>query len=214
MTYLNLVNAVLLRLRESSVDSVDENTYSLMIGQLVNDAKKIVEESWMWSAQRETLTVLTVGGTQTYSLTGSANNIIVESVSYAAGPWFLSERSKTWLIKNKFSTTMQTAPQFYIFDGVDSNGDSKVSFYPIPDDVYSIDFEVFQREAELSADDDVTLIPSQPIIMLALALAARERGEVGGQTAAELFAVAHQSLGDAIALDNSKNDTALDWNYA
>jgi hypothetical protein len=42
-TRLQLVNAVLRRLREPEVDSVDENSYSKLIGDIVNDAKKLVE---------------------------------------------------------------------------------------------------------------------------------------------------------------------------
>ena len=42
MTYLNLVNNVLRRLREDEVSSVTDNTYSKMVGDFVNDAKKMV----------------------------------------------------------------------------------------------------------------------------------------------------------------------------
>jgi hypothetical protein len=42
-------------------------------------------------------------------------------------------------------------------------------------------------------------------------MAARERGEVGGQTAAELFALANVYLSDAIAWDASLNDLDNIW---
>jgi hypothetical protein len=58
MTYLNLVNNVLRRLREDEVSSVQDNTYSKMVGDFVNDAKKFVESAWDWSALRTTLTGL------------------------------------------------------------------------------------------------------------------------------------------------------------
>ena len=54
MTYLNLVNNVLRRLREDEVSSVTDNTYSKMVGDFVNDAKKMVEDAWDWSALRTT----------------------------------------------------------------------------------------------------------------------------------------------------------------
>ena len=50
MTYLNLVNNVLRRLREEEVTSVSSSTYGKMVGDFVNDAKRIVEDSWDWSA--------------------------------------------------------------------------------------------------------------------------------------------------------------------
>lgn len=43
MTFLQLVNKVLVRLREDTVSSVDENSYSQLIGEFVNDAVKEVE---------------------------------------------------------------------------------------------------------------------------------------------------------------------------
>jgi len=62
MTYLELVNGVLRRLRENQVSAVDQNPYSLLIGDLVNDAKRIVEDAWDWSALRTTLTITTTAG--------------------------------------------------------------------------------------------------------------------------------------------------------
>jgi hypothetical protein len=41
MTYLNLVNNVLRRLREDEVSNVSESTYSAMVGDYVNDAKDL-----------------------------------------------------------------------------------------------------------------------------------------------------------------------------
>ena len=39
-TYLDLVNDVLVRLREAQVSSVSQNGYSSLIGALINDAKR------------------------------------------------------------------------------------------------------------------------------------------------------------------------------
>ena len=41
MTYLQLVNSVLRRLRENEVDTVPETSYSVLIGDFVNDAKQL-----------------------------------------------------------------------------------------------------------------------------------------------------------------------------
>ena len=43
MTYLDLVNNVLRRLREDEVSSVSESSYSKLVGDFVNDAKQFVE---------------------------------------------------------------------------------------------------------------------------------------------------------------------------
>ena len=69
MTYLNLMNNVLRRLREEEVTSVTATTYSKMVSDYINDAKKMVRKSNDWSALRETLTISTTASDNTYSLT-------------------------------------------------------------------------------------------------------------------------------------------------
>ena len=49
MTYLNIVNNVLRRLREDTVTTISANTYSAMVGDFINDAKQLVENAWDWS---------------------------------------------------------------------------------------------------------------------------------------------------------------------
>ena len=55
MTYLNIMNNVLRRLREEEVNSVNDSTFSKMAGDFINDAKTVVEQAADWSALRETI---------------------------------------------------------------------------------------------------------------------------------------------------------------
>jgi len=71
MTYLDLVNNVLRRLREDEVTTVNANVYSRMVGDFINDAKNMVQNAWDWSQLRSTLTITTAADDYTYSLTGS-----------------------------------------------------------------------------------------------------------------------------------------------
>jgi hypothetical protein len=50
----------------------------------------------------------------------------------------------------------------------------------------------------------VLKVPYNPVVQLAFAMALRERGETGGQSASEQFAVADTILSDAIAFDANK----------
>lgn len=50
MTYLEIVNKVLKRLRETQVTTIDYSEYSSLISEFVNDAKNEVEDAWNWSA--------------------------------------------------------------------------------------------------------------------------------------------------------------------
>ena len=68
MTYLELVNDVLVRLRESTVTTVGETTYSSLIGKFVNDAKRQIEDSFNWNVLSTTVTITTVANTSSYSI--------------------------------------------------------------------------------------------------------------------------------------------------
>ena len=210
MTYLNLVNNVLRRLREDTVTTVTNNTYSTMVGDFVNDAKEIVESAWDWSALRTTsgspLTITTSSGDFTYSLTGSGDkgkvlNLINDTsnlmMQYHPQNWF----DDKFLIQNPASG----APEYYTYNGVDTNGDTQIDVYPKPDGVYSLKSRIVIRKTTLSSDSDTLAIPSQPVIHLAVALLARERGETGGTSTAEYFSIADKHLSDAVALDAQKH---------
>ncbi len=206
MTYKDLVNNVLRRLRETEVTSVQTNSYSKLIGDLVNDAKDLVENSWDWSALRTTLTITTTSGVFNYSLTGSQNNIkelnVLNDTSnlpmiYQTNNWFDSQ----FLLGNPVSG----APVYYTYNGVDTDGDTLIDIYPKPDAVYSLRFNCALRNGDLSADTDTIKIPAMPVMHLAVAFAARERGETGGTSTQEYFAMANKYLSDAIAMDAARH---------
>ena len=94
---------------------------------------------------------------------------------------------------------------YYTFSGVDGSGDTQVTVYPTPDASYSLRFDLIARENALSNDTDTTAIPANPIVHIAVALLARERGETGGTTAQDYFTIADRHLSDEIALDAYKN---------
>jgi hypothetical protein len=206
MTYLQLVNKVLTRLREDNVSTVNQTTYSALIGELVNDAKRYVEDSWDWSALRTTLTVTTTADIFNYVLTGSGNRAKMLDVINDTSNFFIEYKDAHWF--NKAFLVDEPAsgsPRYYTFNGVDVNGDTAVDISPIPDGVYTLRFNSVLRTAELENDTDEVAIPTLPIIHFAVAFAARERGETGGQSAGELLVMAQQMLSDAIALDAIKH---------
>jgi hypothetical protein len=213
MTYLQLVNSVLRRLRENEVDSVNQNNYSKLIGEFVNDAKRTVEDAWDWTALRTTLTVSTVANVYNYTLVDSQDRIKVLDVINDSSNWFMEYRPSTWM-NNAFlvqANIPYAAPKYYSWNGIDSSGDSGVDLYPAPDGAYQLRFNVVLRNADMVNNTDTMSIPSSPVIQIATALGARERGETGGTSAAELFALADRTLSDAIALDAARHPEETIW---
>lgn len=206
MTYLNVMNNVLRRLREEEVNSVNDSTYSKMAGDFINDAKTIVEQAADWSALRETLVISTVADDNLYSLTGCGDDVKVMSVINDTQNCFIEYQTKDWFNDSIYiSSEVSGAPKYYTYNGLDSNGDTQVLLSPKPDGVYSLRFDVIKRQAELTTDGTNLLVPEKPVIHLAVALLARERGETGGTSTAEYFSIADRYLSDAIAIDAAKH---------
>ncbi len=205
-SYLTIVNEVLRRLREDEVSAIANTAYSKMVGDFVNDAKRIVEDSHDWSTLRTTIVVPTVADTTEYSLTNAGERVKIYSAINDTSNFFMRYESPNWFNNAYYiSGEVTGTPDSYTFSGIDSNEDTKVQVYPKPDAVYSLRFDLIAREAELSGDTDTTVLPKNAIIHNAVALLARERGETGGTTSQDYFLIADKHLSDAIAIDAYKN---------
>lgn len=211
-TYLSLVNSVLRRLREDEVSGVANTAYSKMVGDFVNDAKTQVENAHDWSTLRTTAVVSTLEGITEYSLTNAGERVKIYSVINDTSNFFINYQTPTWVNNAVYNTgSISGPPEYYTYSGVDSSDDTKVRVYPNPDGVYSLRFDLIARESDLSNDADETVLPANPIIHISVALLARERGETGGTTAQDYFAIADRHLSDAIALDAYKNPEEFIW---
>ena len=202
------MNNVLRRLREYEVTTVTLTTYSTMVGDFINDAKQLVEEATDWSALRDTIlkTTEVATGSEEITLTGSGDNVKIMSVINDTSNCFMEYQTKDWFNDKRYiSDAVVGSPKYYTFNGLNSSGDTKVLLNPAPDAAYNLRFDVVKRQAPLTNDSDVLLVPSQPVIHLAVALLARERGETGGTSTAEYFQIADKYLSDAIAIDAAKH---------
>lgn len=200
------MNNVLRRLREEEVNSVNDSTYSKMAGDFINDAKTIVEQAADWSALRTTLSIATTADDNLYSLTDCGDDVKIMSALNDTQNCFLSYQTKDWFNDGIYiSNEVSGAPKYYTFNGLDSNGDTQVLVNPKPDGVYNLRFDVIKRQADLTLDSTELLVPEKPVIHLAVALLARERGETGGTSTAEYFSIADKYLSDAIAIDAAKH---------
>jgi hypothetical protein len=224
MTYLNLVNNVLRRLREEEVTSVAQTTYSKLVGDFVNDAKKAVEDAWDWSALRTTLTISTSANVFNYVMTGAGNQLKVLHAYNDTDNFDMQYQTPLWFDDKYMKQEPQTgSPRYYTFNGVNQNGDTQVEVYPKPNTTGTLlrfnvvlrgditDSGTVLRPDELVNDTDQLIIPSHPVVHLAVALLARERGETGGTSAPEYFQIADRYLSDAIALDAQKHPEETIW---
>lgn len=216
MTYLDLVNAVMRRLREREVTTVQSsgtaNSYARLIGDFVNEAKSQTEAAWDWSALRNTMTMNTTAGIFNYELNGSQNSFKVLDVWNDTSNIEMQYKDAHWFTQEfLMADPQQGIPAFYNFNGVSADGDTQVDIYPIPDQAYTIRFNVTKRNLPLVADADETILPTRPIILLATAMAIEERGEDGGTQSVNAYAMARSALADEIALDAARHPEDTIW---
>jgi len=212
MTYLEVVNNILKRLRERTVATIDESAYSSLIAVLVNDAKESVENAWSWSGLRTTLSATTSTNVFNYELNGSLNRMTVLDVINDTDDFFMKHKDSHTFNSLFLNTTPQEgAPYYYNFNGISADGDTQVDVYPIPDGAYDLRFNVVLRTNDLSGDADTFKVPSKPIELLAYAMAVEERGEDGGVNPVSAYARSDVALADAIALDAAKHPEETIW---
>ena len=205
MTYLELINDVLVRLRETTVSTNSETSYSALIGKFVNDAKRQVEDAYAWNVLGTTVTLSTSSGTYSYALTGAGQKFQVQDVINVTGN--VGMKNIDFATMNRyqnFSTPVSGIPAYYAFDGVDSSNDTKVTLYPRPDGVYSIPFSLTVPQATLSADATVVKVPDVLVSQNAYARALVERGEDGGLSSSEAYSLYKTMLSDYIALEGTR----------
>jgi hypothetical protein len=205
MTYLELVNDVLVRLRETTVATVSETSYSSLIGKFVNDAKRQIEDAYAWNVLGRTITLSTTSGTYEYGLTGAGQKFqVIDVINVTSNVGMKNIDFASMNRKQNFSTPVSGIPYEYAFDGVDANYDTKVTIYPRPDGVYSIPFSLTVPQATLSSDATIVAVPDVLVVQNAYARALVERGEDGGLSSSEAYQLYKAMLSDYIALEGTR----------
>jgi hypothetical protein len=185
----------------------------LLVMSFINDAKRKVEDAWRWSALQKQWDITTAADDNLYSLTGSGNYAIIDTIHNVTDKYTLKNYALRDLRKILLSSSGSTDEHIvgYAVDGHDASGDVQIRIYPTPSAAKDLTVYGWSRTADMSIDADSFLVPSTPVIYEALAYALRERGEVGGQTAAEVMGMAKMFLNDAIAHDSSLNFESTIW---
>lgn len=206
MTYLELVNSILLRLREPSVSTVALTAYSQLIGQFVNDAKRQVEDAFDWNVLGQEIDITTSSGTYVYSLVGAGQKFRVSSDPLNTTSNVVMQQIPVAAMRQRqnFTPIVENIPTQYCFEGVDVNGDAKVQLYGRPNGVYSIKFFLTIPQADLSADGDEPLVNYKLVEQNAYARALVERGEDGGLSSSEAYNLYRSMLSDYIALEATR----------
>lgn len=215
MTYLQLLNRVLRKMREKQVTTLTSE-YSNFIGQIINDAKDDIEAAWDWKCLRTNITVATVAGTMDYTLTGTneRSRLMYDKATGWPMAFNLTEDGGQ-LIEVGLETIrrdiaeVQDNQKPYRFAILRTNSGLSVRIYPKPDAVYSLQFTCIVPQAELSATGTTLTIPWQPVYRQSLADATAERGTGLGGNLEVLYERSTRALADAIMQDMEQDELML-----
>jgi len=219
MTYRELINEVLIRLREETIssdwsgainDSTTVSDYHKVIGALVNDAKRSIESYHDWMTLRETADIATVAGTKNYSLSSGQEFKVIDVVNNATGNQ-LVQVSKAYLNRTRYPTDPTGEPHYYGFNGADSSNNLKVDLSPVPTEVQTISFDIVKYQDVLTSAATVLKIPSKPVILGAFARAVSERGEDGGTQSSLAAQEAGAAISQAVIMDSGNAQYETDW---
>ena len=219
MTYREVINEVLIRLRETPIasdwsgainDSSTVSDYNKVIGALVNDAKRSIESYHDWQILRETVDITTVAGTKNYNLSSGQEFKILDVINNATGNELL-QVSRAYLNRERYPTASTGEPHYYGFNGADSSNNLKVDLSPTPSKAETISFDMIKYQDVLTNASTVVKIPTKPLILGAYARALSERGEDGGTQSSIAAQEAASAISQAIMMDAGNTQFESDW---
>jgi hypothetical protein len=211
MTYLELVNDVLVRLRESEVQTIGQNSYSKLIAKFINDGKRQVEDAFDWNVLRNTIQINTIPDVFKYTLTGMGIRFKMTDVINDTSDYALDLANTSYMNELFLTDGQKGPPRYYNYNGVDGNNDTQVDVYPAPDAVYNIKFNLIKPQAPLANNTDILLVPTEPVIFYAYARALAERGEDGGLGSSEAYQLFQQSLADHVSIESARVAPDITW---
>lgn len=222
-TFLQIVNDVMVALRQDAVTSVNENTLSRLVTLYVNQYKEKVEDACMWRAlrHRETLdfgtTALSAAVTNSnertrlYKIPGKrprlydVTNYVADNTQPKDKVWDI-DIDRLYEIQESRVQMSYDSASFFALDvntaatGVDLHRDTKTNT------ARKVQIEVWTPQAAMDNDsqDTVIKVPTLPIVYGATFQATQERGEELGIDGNEYKNLYIQTLRDAVGKEEGE----------
>jgi len=219
MTFRELINEVLIRLREDTIttdwsgdinDSSTITDYQKVIGSLINDSKRNIETYHDWLVLRETVDVATVNGTRNYNLSSGQEIKILNVINQDTGN-NLVQVSRQYMNSTRYPSENSGEPMYYSFNGADSSNNLKVDLEPKPASSQTLSFDIVKYQDEFTLAATTLKIPSKPVILGAWARAISERGEDGGTNVSVAAAETSDAISQAVMLDSGNTQYESEW---
>lgn len=217
LTWLQIINRVLVRMRESTVAANNSTEYSTLIGGLVNQVKTEIEEAYYWSALRQTFTVSTTGGSgvSNYTLTSAGPNAaIIDAWNTTTGQQLTRGTNADFnaMFFGAAGSVLTGPAEQFLSAGLSVNYDMTVDIWPLPSASETLKFNVYKPQVDLAIDSDVPLVPQNVLIEEVIARAKVERGEEDApQPQPGMTFIRSDLLASAISREGGQDDSEMDW---
>lgn len=212
-TKLQIINAVLPRMREATVATSSSTTYAALVSTVLNSVKTEIEFAWQWRQLRDTYNVTVVPGTTSYSLTGSGQfGQIIDAWNTTTN--LPLDRGTTAGFNEKFfgqATVQRGDVTEYNPVGLDASYDVQIDTWPNVTRSNALKVNVYTPAADPATDATVILIPNQVLIEGIIANLIAERGDDNGTAVQAQMQLYQRMLADAIASDAGHDPSESDW---
>ena len=210
-TFTNAVNYVLRRMREDQITAPTDTSYATLLGDMVNEAKRMVEDIHDWQNLRTDIQLTMVQGQEEYAITGSTERGRLLNVWHDQDYFHLHKgvpkNIKSYLAMN----ADQGRPSQYFMTGTNAT-DRTLKVWTRPNaTVQTLTCEVVVPQADMSVGTEVFSTPYWPIYLAAYAMAIDERGDDQGMVLIKAEAAAANALADAVAHDLTDIEGESNW---
>jgi hypothetical protein len=212
-TKLQVMNAVMTRLREPTLSTSSDTLYAKVVEEVLNSVKTEIEQSWSWLNLRDTYNVTVTPGTTSYSLTGSGQYAQVLDV-WNQTTFRQVRRSNYKDFNQKFFgvQSLQTGDVTeYLPVGIDGNYDLQLDTWPDVVSTNSLKVNIYAPQADPTSDDTVLIVPAQILIEGMVAYLLTERGDDNGTAAQAQQQYYRALLAGAVATEGGHDPTEQDW---
>lgn len=205
MTLLELTNKVLIKMREAQVTTINDNTYSALCAQFVNEARREVEDAWNWLTLRKTVSINCVPDASQYILTGVGNTRfkILQVFDDTNDVVLTNLNSKSMTRKFLVGTLESGKPVYFGLNGFSAAGDPIVDIFPPPDDAYIIRFNLVIPQNDVEAGPTEIKVPGHLVYLGAYVKALAERGEEGNMAYEVALSAYMGALGSAVSQESA-----------
>ena len=212
-TKLQIVNAVLPRMREATVATSSSTVYASLVSAVLNTVRTQIEQAWMWKALRDTYTVTVTPGSVSYSLTGSGQFARIMDVWNTTSDAEVMPGSYHTFNERFFANDVVSTGDVTEYNqvGLDSNYDIQIDIWPNVLATNVLKVNLYLPQADPATDSTVILVPNQILIEGMVAYLMAERGDDNGVAYQQQQQLYQDMLAGAIAAEAGQDQTEVDW---